>query len=450
MTDASRVHSGNRVGIPRARARFLTQARQLEESTAPGVVSGCIWLTALLIAGAIVWAALTELSEVARAPGEVVPSGLVQKIQHLEGGLVQDIHVRNGDTVAQGDPLLSLDPDTVRSELEQLEARGVSLTLASTRLRALLDDHAPDFERYETTYPALVRSQSALYADQHASRRDQLALAAMQTAQRDTELTALNGQIEAARKEIELLRELESMEAVLADQAIVARIDLINVAVRLADASRRLSELVGRQAIAKRALAEARQSQHELDSRLREQLSIEANELEAELAEVEQSKLRARQRLERLALRAPVDGIVKGLSANTIAEVIEPGQVIMEIVPTTEALIVESRITTTDIGHVRPGQAVDVKVTSFESTRFGTVSGILRRLSASTYLDADNQPYYRAEIELEKDYMGADPAYNRIIPGMTVQADIVTGHKSVLDYILKPVYRGFQGSFRER
>ena len=240
------------------------------------------------------------------------------------------------------------------------------------------------------------------------------------------------------------------MEFEMAERQLVARADLINVAVRLAAATREHREVIGRKRIAADALTEAEQRRTELESRLRESLSNEAAEITSELAEVEQSILRSIERLERMELRAPSAGIVKGLVVNTLNEVVEPGQTIMELVPVGEELIVESRISTRDIGHVHTGQRVDVKVTSYESTRFGSVVGTLQRVSASTYLDSDQQPYYRAEISLDKDYLGQDPIRHKIIPGMTVQADILTGKKTVLDYVLKPGYRGFQVAFRER
>ena len=236
----------------------------------------------------------------------------------------------------------------------------------------------------------------------------------------------------------------------MAQRQLVARADLINVAVRLAAATRDHSELLGRERIAANALTEAKQRRTELESRLRESLSNEAGEITSELAEVEQSILRATERLERMELRAPIAGIVKALAVNTINEVVEPGQTIMELVPVADELIVESRISTRDVGHVHTGQRVDVKVTSYESIRFGSVLGTLQRVSASTYLDSEQQPYYRAEISLDKNYLGTDPIRHKIIPGMTVQADILTGKKTVLDYVLKPVYRGFQVAFRER
>ena len=133
----SSLRSGNRAGVPRARARYLTQARQLEESDAPGVVSAGVLLTGLLIVGVLVWAWITELSEVARAPGEVIPSGMVQKVQHFEGGMVAGIHVRNGDRVEAGAQLISLQPSTVEFELTQLRARRAGLLLRLERVDSL-------------------------------------------------------------------------------------------------------------------------------------------------------------------------------------------------------------------------------------------------------------------------------------------------------------------------
>ena len=444
------LRSGNRAGVPRARARYLTQARELEESDAPGVVSAGVFLTALLMVGVVVWAWITELNEVARAPGEVIPSGMVQKVQHFEGGMVADIHVRNGDHVQAGAPLISLKPATIESELSQLEARRAGLALRLERVDVLLDGRQPSFGSNAFNHPLLVAGQISLYRDQRASHREQIALVVTQIAQRREERNVLGGQITAVEEEIALLEQLHRMESELAEQQLVARADLINVAVRLAGATRDHRELIGRRSIADDALTEAEQRRTELKSRLRETLSNEAGEITSELAEVKQSILRAIEKLERMELRAPIAGIVKGLVVNTLNEVVEPGQTIMELVPVADELIVESRISTRDVGHVHIGQRVDVKVTSYDSTRFGSVVGTLKRISASTYLDSDQQPYYRAEISLDKDYLGVDPTRHKIIPGMTVQADILTGKKTVLDYVLKPVYRGFQVAFRER
>lgn len=163
-----------------------------------------------------------------------------------------------------------------------------------------------------------------------------------------------------------------------------------------------------------------------------------------------QSLVRLQDRVQRLQITAPVGGIVQGLTVTSINAVVEPGQVILRVVPVDDELIVESRISPRDIGHVHPGQQADVRFDSYDYARFGSISGTVRRISPSTYLDEHRNPYYRAEIRLSKYYLADQPAALRIIPGMTVQADIRTGSKSILDYLVKPISRGFATAFRER
>ena len=156
------LRSGNRAGVPRARARYLTQARELEESDAPGVVSTGVFLTVLLMVGVVIWAWITELNEIARTPGEVIPSGMIQKVQHFEGGMVARIHVRNGDRVEAGAGLISLQPSSIESELTQLEARRAALALRLERVDALLDNRQPSFGTGASNHPLLLAGQISL------------------------------------------------------------------------------------------------------------------------------------------------------------------------------------------------------------------------------------------------------------------------------------------------
>ncbi|MCH9674770.1 MAG: HlyD family type I secretion periplasmic adaptor subunit [Gammaproteobacteria bacterium] len=437
-------------GVPRARARFLTQAVQLEESDVPGVVSTGVLLTTLLVVGAIVWASFTPLNEVSNTPGEVMPAGHVHKVQHLEGGIVANLHVRDGDEVSQGSPLISMAPSATRSELEQLDSRRADLSMTLERVNALLGLREPDFSAFEDRFPKLATRQSQLYRDQVANTKQRGEVTQARISQRQSAFDNATGQLRASEEEIGLLQELKNMRSTLAERHVVSRVDLLNSGVRLAEALRLRRELQGNVATAQRGIEEAKAAALEVTAQNREALSTQANEVSAELAEVEQTRLRIEDRLQRLTVTAPVDGIVKGLSINTIGSVIEPGQVLLELVPTTARLMVESRLSTKDVGHVHVGQPVDIKVTSFDAIRYGSISGTLRRISASTFLDADGLPYYRAEIDLARAYLGHDANRHRILPGMTVQADIITGSKTVLDYIMKPIYRGFQSAFRER
>lgn len=155
-------------------------------------------------------------------------------------------------------------------------------------------------------------------------------------------------------------------------------------------------------------------------------------------------------RANRLEIRAPVRGIVKGLQAHTIGGVIAPGALVLEIVPMDEELVVEARVATTHVGHVEVGQPVTVKVLTYDFARYGGIPGRLRSVSASTFVAEDETPYYKAVIALDRNYVGGDPNRNLVLPGMTVQADIKTGRKTLLQYLLKPVYSSIDEAFQER
>lgn len=433
----------------RARARFITQAIQLEEQAAPGAVRSGVLFSVLLLCGFLLWAASAELSEAARAPGQVIPAGLLQKVQHLEGGLVHSVDVRNGSRVKAGEVLLTLQPETLRSELEQLYSRRAAASLELERVSALLDDRAPVFES-TAAHADLVARQRRLYSDQLDSHREQLGLLDRQVAQRETERDALTAELGIIGEELKLLAALSKMQNDMARTHLSPKSDSINARLRLVGTQREQRELQGKIRLAGTALEESRQRRSERLSRLREELSTQANELSASLAEISQAVIRAQLRMQRLKVRSPVDGIVTGLTVTTINEVVQPGEKLLDVVPTGRELMVEAKISPKDVGHVRVGQPVDILVSSYESTRFGSVRGRLHHISASTYIDDGGNPYYLAEVALSRDYVGTDPSQNRIIPGMTVQADVLTGKRTVMDYLLKPVYRGFQTTFKER
>ena len=444
------LNSKNRVGIPRARARFLTQSMQLEESNIPGVASGGIFLTVILFVGAIVWAARAEVTELANTNGEVVPSGLIHNVQHLEGGIVREVMVRNGDHVKKDQPLMRLADTSVRSELEQLSARKAAYNIQLERLNAILQDKKPDFSAYEKRYPDLVSTQLRLYQEQLNSELEQIKSIQSQGAERTTEAYSKRNQLKALRQEeSSLLDQVNIQEQLMAKKA-GSKLDILETKAKLAKVRSEILSLQGQVNVAVKATAGASQREKELLTTRREELRLEAGDITNQLEEVTSLIVDLEDKLKRRTLLSPTNGIIKSLAVTTIGGVVEPGQVLMEVVPVEDEMMVESRILPNDIGHVKPGQAVDVKVTSYEYQRYGSVAATLKQVSASTYLDEEQNPYYRAEVLLKKAFVGAEPDKNLIVPGMTVQADIITGKKSILDYILRPIYRGFQGAFHER
>ena len=435
---------------PRARARFLAQAIQLEEHPPSAVIRSAIYFSVVMLVAGVVWAWATHVNEVTVAVGEVVPAGLIHDVQHLEGGIVSEIEVRDGDRVKKGDLLLRFAPSAIESELEQTRIRRATLEMETERLQAIIDGREPDFGETGEHYPTLAAKQRTIYRAQIASHESERSVIDAQIRQRQTELTRQQHQAGSIRKEIDLLQQQVQMRSQLNQKKIIARTELLATQTRLAEAESEQRKLTDGVIVAQSALDEAKERRLETDARFAKETELQAGEAAAKLADVVQAQVRLQDRETRLSVHAPVNGIVQGLSITRINAVVEPGQVIMQIVPVEDEPIVEARISPNDIGHIHPGQVADVKVDSYDSARFGSLKGEILRISPSTYLDERRQPYYRAEIGLDKSWLGDPTEQLRIIPGMTVKADIKTGSKSILDYLLKPVSRGFDSAFRER
>ncbi len=450
MTQSSTLASARMGDAPRARARFLAQAIALEEQPPSSLVRSAIYLAIGLLVAAVAWAWSTEVNEVASCRGEVIPAGLIHDIQHLDGGMVREILVRDGDRVRQGQPLLRFAPPDSQTELDQARIRKATLELQAERLQAIIEGRAPKIDPETSSFPDLARKQLTIYQAQRDSHASEVKVIEAQIQQRLTELRRQQAQVGGLKKEIVLLEEQVRIRSRGVKRKLIARTELLATQARLAEAQRELRTLRNSIAVARSAWEAARQQLLELQAGFRRDLEVEAGKVAAQLAEVEQTLIRLRTRVDRLVVRAPVDGIVQGLSITRINAVVKPGQVIMQLVPVHDELIVEARIPPDQIGHIHQGQKAVVKIDSYNPSRFGTVEGEVQRISASTYLDERRNPYYRAEIHLHENHLGDDPDRLRIIPGMTVTADITTGSKTILDYLLRPVTRGFANAFHER
>ena len=436
--------------LPRARARYIAQTIQLEESDAPGVVSVGIAATVVLVIAFVVWTYVTPVNEVAISEGKVVPHGNNHIVQHFEGGIVEDILVRDGELVAKGDVLLEVSPIAIESDYDQLKSRSSSLVLKQIRLQALLMNEDPVFDRYVDEYPDLVTIEYEAYLAQSKSHRAQIQTVQTKVKQRQQELKREVAKASALRQELEVVQEQVKIRAGLVKKGVVSKTDLLDHQAELAEIRTDYIQSNANVAVVRESINEARNTVEETEERFVEQIKLDTSDVAAEIAELKEQLVKFGDRVDRLNIRAPISGYVSNLSINTIRAVIEPSQVLMEVVPVDKELIVESKVSTQDIGHVHVGQDAVIKVGSFDPQRFGTIEGTVDRISPSTYLDEENQPYYKAQIMLAKKYLGPQPGKYKLIPGMTVTADIRTGEKTVLDYLLKPVYRGFQNAFQER
>ncbi|MDH5723645.1 MAG: HlyD family type I secretion periplasmic adaptor subunit [Alphaproteobacteria bacterium] len=429
--------------------RYLPQSVKMEEAVNPHIVR----LTMVLISAAIlifiVWASLTEINEVTRADGEVVPQGFVQVVQHLDGGLVREILTGEGDLVDEGQILIRIDDGGARQDLAEAQALQNALEMQSERLHAFVEDRQPDFKPFEDD-PQAVEKQRRVFASMMDARQKERQVIEDQIAQKREVLNTLNARQETLEKNIKISEELMGMTEQLNQKGSVSKKDYLETRQKLNDLQGDLAEAQADIAGAQSTLAEFGNRLSSLNAKHRDEAYSQLNGIESEIKQNREVITKLKNRVARLDIKAPVMGVVKGLNLNTIGGVVEPGRTLMEIVPVDKTLVVEARILPSDIGHVKVGQEVRIKVRSFDFSRYGAVEGTLDFVTATTFLDDLNKPYYRGRVALSQNYVGKASGKNIILPGMTVEADIVTGRKTILAYLLKPIHLSLRTALSER
>lgn len=451
MSDAAvRDTAIQRFRRSRRMARYLSHAVLLEEGGISVFVRSAMVMLSVGFLALIAWSATTEIKETAITFGQVMPTSAVNKIQHLEGGIIEEIMVRDGDLVEKGQILLRLKADGAQAELSQTETRLGNLQLEAERFRALAEGREPDFTILHERYPELAQNQEEIYRIQTELDANQNEILQVQIKERNAELAQLSEQEATLRKSVDLLSQEVTMRRSLYEQGLNSKVLFLNIQRELNEAQGNLSGVVAEQARARETIAEAKLRLNELEKSQREESITELGRLGGEIAQAREALRKLRDRVARLEIVAPTRGYIKGLQFTTIGGVIAPAQVVMELVPIDDVLIAETRISTEDIGHVHLGQPVTVKVSAFDFIRYGGIEGELVSISASTFVDEDGRPYYKGKVALEADAVGEGASAQKIIPGMTVQADIQTGERTLLQYLLKPVYVSLDQAFSER
>ncbi|HEX2651599.1 MAG TPA: HlyD family type I secretion periplasmic adaptor subunit [Burkholderiales bacterium] len=457
MTDTrkdrnAQAGSDDRIVLGSRSHRHLSQSVLLDEAIAPRHIRLTIALLCSALAAFLVWAALAELDEVATAPGQIVPSGAVQVVQHQDGGTVAKIAVSEGERVAAGQLLLSLDQVETEAELKVAEARYWGLTARVARLAAQTEGRAElaGLDKVPSQYADLVREQQAVLDSSRAAVANQEKVLRAQAAQHEADLARVRRQIDTGLDEVRILREVAGIRTDLERDKLVSKVQTLESQRALVVQEGDLDKLRAQRSAARAAVSEAHARLDTLLSDRRQAAHEELGSASAEQAQVGELLVKLRKRLERVRIQAPVRGIVQDLKFRTLGGVIPPGAVVLSVVPVEDVLQAEVRISTTDIGHVKVGQPVRVKVLTYDFLRYGTVSGRLHGVSATSFVDDKGTPYFKGIVRLSRDHVGAEPAHLPVLPGMTVVCDIITDHKTVLQYLARPVVVAFRQGLRER
>lgn len=389
---------------------FMSDTRAAIARESHWLASGVLYLTALFLVVAVVWAAFATLDEVAVGVGRVVPSSQVQVIQNLEGGIVAELKVAEGQVVAKDQVLLRLDDTRFNATFREARSKKHSLQGAIARLTAEAQGTQPSYPAEVVRMaPQVVREENTLF-----SRRRQ----------------ALQETLLGLERSLKLARQELAMSEPLVGKGAISEVEVL------------------------RLRRQANELQTNIDERLnrfRAEAGEELVKLKNELAGLDESAVAMEDRVQRTLVRSPVRGVVKTIHATTPGAVIQPGAPIMEVVPVEDTLLIEAQVRPDDIAFIHPGQHAMVKISAYDFSVYGGLHGTVEHVSADSIVDdKKGLSYYKVLVRTKVasiEHLGK--AYP-IIPGMTATVDVLTGRKSVLDYLLKPVLKAREKAMRER
>ncbi len=418
---------------------------------APRVVRLTIWILIGFVAFLLLWAHFAQIDEVTRGEGKAIPSSKVQKIQNLEGGIVSQIFVHEGQVVQAGEQLMRLDPTRFQSNVGETEADRLAMFLRVERLSAEVEDRPLNIpEDVRAKAPGQASSEEALFHSRQQQLKDETDGLQQQLVQKQQELREFVSKQAQYRNSLNLLREEISMSAPLVAQGAMSQVELLRLKRSEVENRGQLDATTLAIPRAEAAVKEVERKVAETQSRFRSDALKELNEARTELSKVTATGKALEDRVSRTLVTSPVRGIVKQLLVNTIGGVIQPGSDLIEIVPLDDTLLVEARIRPQDIAFLRPGQHAMVKFTAYDYTIYGGLQADLEQIGADTVTDDDGNSFYLIKLRTRKSHLGTDDKPLLIIPGMIATVDIMTGKKSILSYLLKPILRAKAEALRER
>lgn len=425
--------------------------RDLKGKT-PLRASALLLAVVALLAAALIWACVTEVDDVSRAPGRVVPAGDVQKVQAAQAGVIRHIYVAEGDTVAADAPLVELDALVQTSQLDQEAQKAFALQARMARLSAEIDGTQPVFPAdLQAKAPELLASEQALYDGRAASLQADMAVLTQQREQRRQEQTAARNEIGSASRAQALLAEEMAIVSPLVESGAEPRTSLLTLQRQQEDAASRLSAAQSKLAQLETALVGVENQVTAARSKFRSDALRDLSEATAALATLRPTLPALQSMAARAVLRAPVAGIVNRLQRRTLGGSVREGEDVAEIVPLDDTLLVEAYVLPKDIAFLRPDQPVKVKLTAYEFSRYGALEGKILRIGADAVrrTERDEAEVFVVVIQTQGALYDADGKQARVIPGMAAEIDILSGHHRVIDYLLQPIERVRDRAFRE-
>ena len=424
---------------------------QLRKEYGFGRVRAGMWVISILLFILIGWSFFAKLDEVAIAIGEVVPQDQLKVVQHLEGGVVEEILVREGDPVQAGDLLVRLKLGASAVNMSEIEAAIDGFQLTRMRLEAEAGRREPEFDAEMVARRSdLAESELAIYEARLDELARRTAVTKERIRQRRLEYDELIAHRDALQRDFGLGKERLQMSSELVEEGLTPRMEHVSLQAEI-------SKMEGELDVMKASLPRASAAIKEAEAELAEEREAYTRRAIEELGEVRrrintlaETLNTASDQDKRTDVRAPIDGVVKTLRFNTIGGVVQPGEAILDIVPKSDQLVVRAKLDPKDRGYVIEGLPAHVKVSTFDYARYGDLEGKVELIAASTDMTQDGVPYYNVVVRTDKTYLGDEAGQYEIQPGMQATVDIHTGKRTVMDFLIRPVLKLRHEAFRER
>lgn len=400
----------------------------------------------------LLWASVAKLDELTRGQGRIIPSSEIQRLQSLEGGIVEEFTVREGDEVKAGQIVLRLRNVEASSDLGANQARALGLQATISRLQAEAEGKTtPEFsEDVMQGAPQQVSEEMNAFKANKEKIVGQKMVLEQQLAQREQEVREISTRISDLRGVLGVTREELAMVTPLVERGSAPKMELLQLDRQIKEQQSELNSAQSSLPRARSAVDEAKARLNELEQTAKAQAQTELSAKLIELSSLEQTNTALQDRKTRTDLRSPVDGIVKDILVATVGGVVRPGEDIIQIVPFDEQLLVEARIRPSDIAFIHPGQEATVKITAYDFSIYGGLKGEVVDISADTITDEEGEYFYRIRVRTFENALKRKGETLPIIPGMVASVDILTGEKTVLEYLLKPFIKTVDTAMHER
>jgi adhesin transport system membrane fusion protein len=433
----------------RRASALLDRSVLLDEREGPPLVRGALLFGSIVVALFVLWSAFADLEEIELASGEIVPADDTIKVQHPTGGMVVAILVEEGKLVRAGDTIMRIDATDSESQRIQLRSQLYALKAQRSRLIAQTAGRAPDFSSLPPEASIFVEDQRALFNASQAQASLSLEILESQEGQARMEIERVAGRRKALGRQVALAEEDAAISRELVDQGMAARPELL-AKLKVFEGLIEENESLAAEA------DKAEERLGEISSRIREFRASQIKQGKSELASVNERIAQAEtslSRLEtsagRLELQAPVTGMVHAINYRSPGSVIPPGAVIMELIPTGKMPNAQIRINPSGIGTVNVGHPTRLKISAYPYDRYGAFKGTLNSISPTTFIGGDGKPYYRGIVRIDGRELEHAETLD-LVPGMTLSAELLIGKKTLLQYLLKPIFASAREAFREK